>query len=974
MIVRLLVFCWPVVAGLAIAAGDDIEARHLVWARQPGADEAAGGRRIRYWTTNWSFRDIDVATLSRRLAQIGITAPAELAGKVSVEFSVSVPINALRDATAYRLSGSLNSSRLRVESTAVRLRTQVSYANGVARLERLAGDFYASPSSRGEPGAGSFSGRASLRLAGEGARNATVQLDVQRLQLELLTAAIAEDSRYQIETAGTADGRLRWSGPVDSLANIAAWDAEGRLAIQNWSVDRMPPLDVDTGPLRIADGSITLPEFRADVVGVAGAGLTGAFQAQLIEARPWSIRVDSQQLPIDSLAAMLAWREVPATAGQLSVSGEAEGTMTPLDWQIDAELGSSDLAIYGVRLGDLQHRLVSDRSAFELTSRAESAGTAAIDSVRGDFEITPETIELREIDATLLGGSFGGDIQWARQRTATHRANLQWSDLNLRWDIGSVMTGIPAIVSLRTQGRTAWQVAADRIAMPADHSLRAMIQVDQLVLAELPIGSGSLLVRAVDGQLALRGDGSLLGGSFRVDSATELTPDVDFSTWWDDLGLAVGPLSGRVRLRSISLARLADSFRLSPVGAGQGWQGRGDAVVDFALPPAGPTGLETRGSVRVRDFAISRRMISPALTLDFRSSGERMFVDRLLGRYAGGSLQASGQWQLTGAAGGLDIVFSRVDVGRALMPLRSDAGRRFGGELSGRVRLARRPHTSVDGSIEGRSIVADGVPLGTIRSGLSGTLASAQRWEMRLPNVRATLAGGRVSGHVVLSSRSAGPAFDLQSRWSAQHVDFESLIRGFSTSRSVGRGNLTASLEIGGRNIRGPSDLAGRFDGRLGGTAASAVPGLSRARGYLGPIGSDSFTFTNGVVRGQLRRGIVRVDELALRGDRLRVVADGTIRLDNARLDFDAVAATGDFTARNLLLDAAAQRVLLLVAPPVALVMSINQLISDRTVYLQVGGTLQRPQVRLRPLQTAGENLLRFLLREATGVPDPRAI
>src|SRR5690606_16771326 len=96
-------------------------------------------RQLRYWTTNWSFRDINIGTLARRLSRIGITAPVELDGNVTIEFAVSIPINALRDATAYRIVGTLESPRLRVESTTLSLNTGVNYENGVVSLSDLRG-------------------------------------------------------------------------------------------------------------------------------------------------------------------------------------------------------------------------------------------------------------------------------------------------------------------------------------------------------------------------------------------------------------------------------------------------------------------------------------------------------------------------------------------------------------------------------------------------------------------------------------------------------------------------------------------------------------------------------------------------------------------------------------------------------------------------------------------------------------------
>jgi len=968
-LVALLCFLPPAAAQAAAAA------------QPPAAGEQPAGRQIRYWTTNWSFRDIDVGTLTRRLGLIGIAAPADLGGTVSVNFSVSVPINALRDAAAYRINGTLTSSRLRIESTELSLDAAVDYADGVVAFTKLTGNFFESPQATGEPTAGSFSGQATMRLAGVGDRNASVELDVRDMRLGLLTAAMAADSPYRMDASGIATGSVKWGAPVDRMTNLAAWDAEGRLAVKNLSVDRHTPLDFDSGPLRIVDGAIDLPNFRAEVSETADEGLAGSFRVDLKEARPWSIRVRSDRLPIDSIAALLALGDVPGTSGELTIDCAARGTLTPLDWEADAEVQSPDLTIYGVPLGLVRHRLTTDSSSFRLTALGEPTGVSSIRSIRADYEITEAAFDLSEIDASLFGGTVRGDARWARDAQGQHEANLQWAGLDLRWDVGSVMSGTPGVVSLRTEGRTAWQVAADRSNIPADHSLRALVQIDELAIAGLPISNGSLMVRAVDGELSLRGEGTLLGGTFRVDTATEIPAGVDFTTWWNDPEIRTTPLSGRARLQAFSLAGVGNLLRwqtASPT-AGRGWQGRGDALIDFSVPPGGLAtgsfkGLTTRGSFRVTDFAVLGQPVSPSLEADFRVVENLFLIDRFRANFAGGTVEASGRWPLTGSDGRIDVALNRVDLGRALLPLYSDAERRLRGETSGRVRLSGGTNVRMHGSIEGRSIVAQGFPVSNLRGELSGNLTSRGVWEVRMPNVRATVSGGRVSGQARLSGNVSRRAFDLQSRWSARHVNFADLLGGRGSGRPVGRGDLSATVTLDGRSIRSVNELTGRFDGRFGGTAVSAVPGLVQARSYLGPIGVDSLTFTDGRIRGQVRRGVAQVEELALRSDRLRVVASGSVRLENQRLGFDAVVATGDFSATNLLLDAAAQRLAFAVAPPIGLLLSLNRLISDRTLFLRIEGTAASPTVRVLPLQSAGENLLRYLLREATGMPDTRAI
>lgn len=409
----------------------------------------------RYWTTNWSFRDINIGTLARRLSRIGIAIPVELEGAVSVDFQVSVPINALRDAAADRIAGNLASPRLRIETTVLSLNTEINYLDGVAALTNLQGALFGEAIPGAPPQSGEFQGEASLRLTGEGVRLASVALDVQQVQLEVLTGALRQDSDLAVDATGNATGSIQWVSPVDSITSPLTWDARGQLAVRNLSIDNRPALDLDTGQLRIVDGQVRIPSLRLNVVNVPAAGLEAEFNADLRDTQRWSARVVSQRLPIESVAAVLALGAVPATEGELTLDLIAQGALAPLDWQVEGELQSPGLAIYRVRLGELNHTIVTDVTSFDLRAADDTPLRTSIQAVRADYAITPLAIDMAEIDAQLFGGQIQGGLRWARDPSLNHEANLDWSELALRWDVGAVTSGVSAELLLSTQGRFA---------------------------------------------------------------------------------------------------------------------------------------------------------------------------------------------------------------------------------------------------------------------------------------------------------------------------------------------------------------------------------------------------------------------------------------------------------------------------------------------------------------------------------------
>ena len=97
--------------------------------------------KYRYWTSNWSFESIDLKDLSRKIEAFGILIPVQLEGIASVDFDVSVPLNALRTPEAYKFRGTLDATNLRVDDLFLpTLRADVVYEGGVLRLDRMQGN------------------------------------------------------------------------------------------------------------------------------------------------------------------------------------------------------------------------------------------------------------------------------------------------------------------------------------------------------------------------------------------------------------------------------------------------------------------------------------------------------------------------------------------------------------------------------------------------------------------------------------------------------------------------------------------------------------------------------------------------------------------------------------------------------------------------------------------------------------------
>ena len=91
----------------------------------------------------------------------------------------------------------------------------------------------------------------------------------------------------------------------------------------------------------------------------------------------------------------------------------------------------------------------------------------------------------------------------------------------------------------------------------------------------------------------------------------------------------------------------------------------------------------------------------------------------------------------------------------------------------------------------------------------------------------------------------------MESDWRVNHVDFESLLHTYVGTSTIGRGDLTGDFALNGRDITTARDLSGRYHVRLGGTDATAVPGLSAAGSLLGATSLGGTRFKAGESRGE---------------------------------------------------------------------------------------------------------------------------
>jgi hypothetical protein len=120
-------------------------------------------------------------------------------------------------------------------------------------------------------------------------------------------------------------------------------------------------------------------------------------------------------------------------------------------------------------------------------------------------------------------------------------------------------------------------------------------------------------------------------------------------------------------------------------------------------------------------------------------------------------------------------------------------------------------------------------------------------------------------------------------------------------------------------------------------------------------------------MKGRLAGGIFRIEYASLVGDFLKMLIIGTVNLAG-NLNLEVTAQTGLYAART---NGLRSRIPVIGAIPRLLLYEANTLLAAAVVHLRVTGTVAAPVVRIEPLVTLTDDVVRFFLGLATGPAIP---
>ena len=918
-----------------------------------GRSQESTADRFRYWTTDWQFKAIDLRTLQRRMEWIGIEFPLAAKGKADVNVKLSLPLNGLGDPEAYRATGKLKLLEIEIEDTHFdSLQADIDLRDGIATLSKL----------EVRQADGVFTGEATvdLKLPEMPFR---VSADVKRWDIGPIADLLR---RLGIGVGRSIEGLL--DGTVNIRSNLkefndaATYTVDGNVSLQSLRIGASIPLDLAAREVSISEGVATLgslwvrsdayPDFFARCDAKFDFASDVAFSASGI----------ANDVPCGDLLGMFDATAPEWIEGKVDFRGKTEvkaAKNAPLQIATTATIASPSLKILGLDCGLIEHDLSVTENRLALKTRAQkhqapSRDQVLIQHLSCDYKLDDEFITIDQLSLRAFGGDVHGEAQLARQVGEDHQMVLAWKGLEPTWQAGNAAD---AVVTGRFDGAIDWRVPSNQVDSPHFHRGKIRASCVDLRLGPETVGSVELTVECRDAILKAALSGSFFGAEVAARAQATTEPELS----WSDIPsrLSIGP----IKIEDASLRELLS------VSTGQ--TSRYDALVDGQI--SFPRGTFDRANVTTTLDGLKHRdkLVADRIEVSVVADRNRLLLNDIHGRLAGGILVGEGDWSLVGGRRVVRVRLIRANAAHSLRVIATDADDLLEGSLTTSITVTGSGDEAFDGLLVSGSVdlhegAIAGIPIGYSHSPFAASVdLKSLIWKTHFPRIQSRFAHGKIIGDLSLrSTTNSRSGVHMESVWRMSHVDFQQLLNEYAGTSTLGRGDLSGKLQLSGRNVNSMEDVRGDFRLHLSGTDAAAVPGLSKAGALLGASALAGTRFERGEVLGTLSRGNVFLKQFQMLSDRAAVSGEGRIGLRDNRMDIKATLLTGDFQGQNALIGSLGRQVALQAIP----VVELNRILSNRAVVVDLGGTLQSPIVQLLPGETARVNGTRFLTEEAFGL------
>lgn len=948
---------------------------------------------------------------------------SSVGGKLTVNAKLAFPPAAVNDFGQWRIEGDVTEGNLIVDDREIKnLKSKFLLENSVLDIENLQGELDQGgdisvkgtiPLEASKPAALDMSAAELplLWLAAIGVETSPEFADALKqadIDLTKKPADLAGNLSFSVKLARAA------AKIVDEKPVAAPWLINAVLQSNKLSIKGNELTDLK-GDFALTEDEVVIKEFRTNTPGNGSIRTTGSWPLE--EKGAGELNVQWNRLSIELLAQLTGAADLNArgtTTGKINVQHTFKAG-EPSTWSAAGTIGGDEVSIYDIPLGNvaanvetvgdeikLSDVVIGDSEelklaaklqtqtpyAFEVKSNIEKLSLAKVFHGQAAFADLPKITGLATLKADLAGTleplkfvtSGNADIdKLVVAEQSLDQVTAQWKNL------GSTKADGEAIIHI-VGGRVEldeWSNKPEKIAVKIND-----LSAEQLTtLADLPVPftgliSGeavfeswsdpktkhaNLVLRGaaaklgllevgqinaeldlLNQQLSYQAGGTVLDGVLSAQGETVLAESgVENTTFPIAVKLTETNLN-RIHTLSSHLNRFREL--------------QGVVSLNFDLAATGPDFLpEGTGRVAVRNVRYKSRVITTDASTGLRLAGGEISSDRFRASVGGGEVSGTFRYPLMGNQNGsYELNVRRVQVAVFSMfdpTLERESTGWFDARLIGAI---------------GRTLAGSG-QIAATRVGAYGLDGDS----VRLPvNYRVNLAD--FSGHLeirrtqlrllhgTISAKGDlhwGRRIDLNLDATLTNVDSGQLVSALAGSDVYDQGKLSGKLELTGRNVRTLRDLRGKFHGSLDRSRSLQLPVLSDLAIFVNAGQLSQREFDSRDMDFTLSNGTVTVNSLTFSNEAAKIFITGSATLEQ-RLDLDVVAYIGNLNS-NQAFQAIVQSPLSRLTA-VGWFARVTNFLSDRTVYLHVGGTASNPVFRLKSGLILRDEVVRFLLQDVS--------
>ncbi|QDV22812.1 AsmA-like C-terminal region-containing protein [Aureliella helgolandensis] len=756
-----------------------------------------------------------------------------------------------------------------------------------------------------------------------------------------------------LPVSGVATGQVALSSVL--FKEIYGWGSKGELSIVDLQSAQAPIGDARLSWQKAADSEQLVADFKIDE-----NSLVGQLTVHLGDSPDWnfrSTRVVDYRLAgqVNDLSRELRLQDPMADLSSVSMSGNVvvEGTLE--QW---LSRGTASLPQAQLQLGDQ---------------------TIQVRDV--ELQFSPEEIRLSQFRLTDSQGRIAGSAVLRRSASGEHQVNVRMSDFQISPYVKQLP--IPALHPLQGSLSLETRLTKDaaRPKLLESWTGEALGRIDQLRYEATDLGEIAFSSKVSPEMLTAKLDGRVLGSQAQAQFSVPVAVLSKLQGANPSTDRSAAPANSHPSVpydpASLNFAGSVVGLQMPELVAvlrGRRQASLFNGTLNLELEGQGTSweNLEFETTFNAPALSYDRMQLAKELSIRTSYHDKILHVLEMKGGVAGGRVEARGtlgldlgqaQRQLDGS---LQFNAQRIQLEGLVGLLLPDYADFFSGVASCRGNLRFDRQISLSGDAKVVDATCYGLAIQKASTSLlmkfepNGAFAS-----LTARDIHGAAVGGYLQGE---ASLRGGARYDLKARATLADGKLEQLSQALGFERILGTGRFDGNVDIASRNVSSLNALTGKVQVEIEGGDIQSIPILSDLGRFVPILQLASTDVRDGVMQATIGQGQLRLQRVFIDSNAFWLVADGSASLGGGRLDINALLQAGGGFQQQVA-QSALQKLAVGVIPQAALLVQVNDWLTNRSLYFHIGGTTHRPSIQARAAETIGVGILQNVRQQLLVAP-----